>query len=222
MEKSEYFLRFQQMCIDILAKSGNCAESQSFFRNATTVPELVSAWKRYWAGLLHEVPELVIDAFRKNYDIYRKDINLAAVYYNEAPPATASVSIVLVGNSDQNWNNLTSMLAINGRHRVYVLGNHDVKVEGACNVFVNADDARVRLYDSCRANLKKGIVWAKDRSVVNGKGHVVCYDATTIKAFGGIVEDYGHQSIDAYNDTVVRTSINKRITLHDKAQIVLL
>lgn len=219
MEKSEYFLRFQQMCIDILAKSGNCAESQSFFRNATTVPELVSAWKRYWAGLLHEVPELVIDAFSKNYDIYRKDINLAGVYYNEAPPMYAPPSIILVGDKDAALSEDASFLELDGRHRVYVLGNREVLAMDSCNLIVNADTALVRLFDTCRANVEKGKIIAWNRTVVSGKGHIVCHDSSTVKIFGGTVDDHGHLSIDAYNDAVVKTSIDKRITLHDNARI---
>ncbi len=219
MEKNEYFLRFQQMCIDILAKSGNCAESQSFFRNATTVPEIVSAWKRYWDGLLHEVPELVIDAFRKNYGIYREDINRAGVYYNEVPPISAPPSIILVGDKDAAFSEDTSCLEIDGRHRVYVLGNREVLAMDSCNLTVNADGATVRLFDACRANVEKGKVIAWNRTVVSGNGHIVCHDSSTVKIFGGTVEDHGHLSIDAYNDAVVKTSIDKRITLHDKAHI---
>lgn len=221
MEKSEYFLRFQQMCINILAKSGNCAESQAFFRNATTVPELVSAWKRYWDGLLHEVPELVIDAFRKNYDIYRADINRAWVYYNEAPPMSAPNSVVLVGNDETDSKLGPQVLEIDGRHRVYVLGNMEVWAMDSCNLTINSDSAMVRLFDACRANVEKGKVIAWNRSIVSGKGYIICHDSATVKIFGGTVEDHGHLSIDAYNDAVVKTSIDKRITLHDNAKLEL-
>lgn len=221
MEKNEYFLRFQQMCIDILAKSGNCKESQSFFRNATTVPELVSAWKRYWDGLLHEVPELVIDAFRKNYDIYRKDINRAGVYYNEVPPISAPPSIILIGDNDIWKSKFLPCLEIEGRHRVYVLGNMEVWAMDSCNLTVNSDSAMVRLFDACRANVEKGKVIAWNRSIVSGKGYIICHDSATVKIFGGTVEDHGHLSIDAYNDAVVKTSIDKRITLHDNARLEL-
>lgn len=219
MEKNEYFLRFQQMCINILAKSGNCEESQAFFRNATTVPELVSAWKRYWDGLLHEVPELVIDAFRKNYDIYRKDINSAGVYYNEVPPISAPPSIILIGDNDVWKSKFLPCFEIEGRHRVYVLGNMEVWAMDSCNLTVNSDGATVRLFDACRANVEKGKVIAWNRSIVSGKGYIICHDSATVKIFGGTVEDHGHLSIDAYNDAIVKTSVNKRITLHDNAKI---
>ena len=61
----QYFIRFQELCIDILSQSDNCQESQNMFREAKSVPELVAAWQRFWAGVLHEVPEQVITAFSK-------------------------------------------------------------------------------------------------------------------------------------------------------------
>ena len=86
MKQDEYFLRFQQLCIGILAQSDNCMESQQQFKSARSVPELVTAWQRFWAGVLHEVPEQVIKAFADLYPVYRDDIIRAGVYYNEAPP----------------------------------------------------------------------------------------------------------------------------------------
>lgn len=86
MKQDEYFLRFQQLCIGILAQSDNCMESQQQFKAARSVPELVTAWQRFWAGVLHEVPEQVINAFADLYPVYRDDIIRAGVYYNEAPP----------------------------------------------------------------------------------------------------------------------------------------
>ena len=86
MKQDEYFLRFQQLCIGILAQSDNCMESQQQFKAARSVPELVTAWQRFWAGVLHEVPEQVIKAFADLYPVYRDDIIRAGVYYNEAPP----------------------------------------------------------------------------------------------------------------------------------------
>lgn len=86
MKKDPYFDRFQQLCIGILAQSDNCMESQQQFKAARSVPELVTAWQRFWAGVLHEVPEQVIKAFADLYPVYREDIIRAGVYYNEAPP----------------------------------------------------------------------------------------------------------------------------------------
>ncbi|GAY28433.1 hypothetical protein PvtlMGM1_1733 [Prevotella sp. MGM1] len=219
MEKNEYFTRFQEMCIGILAQSGNCEESQAFFHNAHTVPELVSAWKRYWDGFLHEVPSLVMEAFRKNYDIYREDINLAGVFYNEVPPLSAPPSIILVGDDDADGETPSPALVVDGRHRVYVFGARKVWTKGACNVFVNAEKACVRLSDACRANVEKGKVVAMDRTVVSGKGNIVCYGSVTVKLFGGSVEDYGHLLIDAYNDSRVISFTERKINLHDNAKI---
>ena len=100
MKKDPYFDRFQQLCIGILAQSDNCMESQQQFKAARSVPELVTAWQRFWAGVLHEVPEQVIKAFADLYPVYRDDIIRAGVYYNESP-ITNSGGMVLVGDKPE-------------------------------------------------------------------------------------------------------------------------
>ena len=245
MAKDRYFDRFQDLCISILAQSDNCMESQEQFRAAKTVPELVAAWQRFWAGVLHEVPEQVISAFANLYPIYHDDIAKAGVYYNEAPPPSSLSAMILIGDKTTSTERPAipsqgdpasalpeesalggspaeyTALPITGRHRIYVLGNMPLACYDHCNVLVNSARAQVAIYDNCRANVEQGTLLAYDRCIVNGHGDITCHDATTIYASGGTLHDLGHLAITAYNDTVIHSFTNKRITLHDKARLII-
>lgn len=246
MKKDPYFDRFQQLCIGILAQSDNCMESQQQFKAARSVPELVTAWQRFWAGVLHEVPEQVIKAFADLYPVYREDIIRAGVYYNEAPPvgiyptdpivpvsptekttvpsgspAGPSVTNAMILIGDRPVGSDTSHLVIRGRHRVYVLGDLPVTVTDNSSVHINSARANVTVTGSARANIEQGTLIARDRAVVNGKGDITCYDSTTIYVAGGVLHDKGHLDIIAYNDAVINSFTSRRIKLNDQARLVI-
>lgn len=246
MKKDPYFDRFQQLCIGILAQSDNCMESQQQFKAARSVPELVTAWQRFWAGVLHEVPEQVIKAFADLYPVYREDIIRAGVYYNEAPPvgiyptdpivpvsptekntvpsgspAGPSVTNAMILIGDRPIGSDTSHLVIRGRHRVYVLGDLPVTVTDNSSVHINSARANVTVTGSARANIEQGTLIARDRAVVNGKGDITCYDSTTIYVAGGVLHDKGHLDIIAYNDAVINSFTSRRIKLNDQARLVI-
>ena len=224
----KYFSRFQDLCIRILSQSDNCQESRQAFKSAKSVPELVTAWQFYWNGVLHEVPEQVLAAFNKFYPEYHDDIARAGIYFNESPATvpsgspeglevgvpTPSPSMVLIGDSDKP-------VHIEGRHRVYVLGNTPVTCSGQCNVNVIAERANVTLLGNCRCNAEAGTIIVKDRSVFNGKGNVTCYDSATVFIAGGTLEDHGHLNISAYSDSVVSSFTKQRIILYDQATITI-
>ncbi len=220
MTEDNHFSRFQQLCLSILAQSDNCQESQDLFRAANTVPELVAAWRKFWAGLLHEVPEQVIAAFNNFYPTYRSDLHRAGIFYNEDPSSVLGVfpaegsSVVLVGD-------FTVPLSLSGRFRVYVLGSTPLTCHGHSNVHVNSPRANVTLHDHCRANVEAGTVIAHDRSIINGRGDIICHDSTTVILMGGTLHDHGHLAITAYNDAVIHSFTSKKITLHDHAQLII-
>lgn len=235
----KYFSRFQDLCIRILAQSDNCQESQQAFKSAKSVPELVTAWQFYWNGVLHDVPEQVLAAFNKFYPEYHDDIARAGIYFNESPATvpeaspdgsttvpeaspsgqecgvqTPSPSMVLIGDGDKP-------VHIEGRHRVYVLGNTPVTCSGQCNVNVIAERANVTLLGNCRCNAEAGTIIVKDRSVFNGKGNVTCYDSATVFIAGGTLEDHGHLNISAYSDSAISSFTKQRIILHDQATLTI-
>ncbi len=222
-QEQDYFERFQSLCIKILSQSDNCQESQDLFRAAKSVPELVSAWQRFWAGVLHEVPEQVIKAFADLYPVYRDDIIRAGVYYNEAPVdldgrLLMTGGMVLIGDAAEG-DSVDHPLVIPGRHRIYVLGDLPLTVTDNCSVNVNADRACVTVKGFVRCNLEKGKVIAREHAVVNGHGVIVCYDATNIAISGGYVTDHGHMQITAYNDACVQSFTNRYITLNDHSTL---
>lgn len=212
MEKEQYFKEFQNLCVNILAQSENCQDSQKAFKEADTIPQLVSAWKRFWNGVLTEVSVQVVTAFANLYSVYRDDINKAGVYYNEEPQDVPTPAMVLVGDGEQE-------VEIHGNHHVYVLGNAPVSVYGNCSVYVGSTEANVSLYDYVRANVKAGTVAAHDRSYINGSGSLSCYDASVVNITGGTLDDYGHGKITAYNNAVVSSFTSKRIQLYGYATL---
>ena len=61
-DKGKYIEDFKKMGIGILAESNNCMESQKAFKEAKSVPEAVTAWMHYFAGVVDEVPRQVAAA----------------------------------------------------------------------------------------------------------------------------------------------------------------
>lgn len=221
MEKQQYFDDFQQLCINILAESDNCQESQQAFCAAGSVQQLVAAWLKFWSGVIHEVPAQVKTAFARLYSVYKDDINGAGMWYNEQPDIDDNRCIILIGDHpDYKSSDEEQVLTLRGNHRVYVIGNQPVSITGSCRVNISAEDADVCIYDGVNANIERGYVRAYGRSVVNGSGDITCHDAAVITAIGGIVHDHGHYHISVYNDTVVDGFTTNRVVLHDKARLV--
>lgn len=212
------FQKFQRVCLDVLSQSNNCAESQQLFGSAESIPEMVGAWQKFWAGMIHEVPEQVIKVFTEFYPVYREKIRLGGLYYDEAPVLTLSSPMascmVLVGDGDEP-------LEVSGRHRVYIIGARPVICRGNCKVYVCADRAQVDIYDNCRCNAEAGRVTAYGRSYLNGKGTLACHDSSTVYIVGGTLSDYGHLRIDAYNDAKVDSFTSRCITLHNQAELTI-
>lgn len=222
MAKDKYFDRFQKLCINILAQSDNCQESQNMFRAAKSVPELVQAWQRFWAGVLHEVPEQVIAAFGELYPVYRADIIRAGLYYNEAPVTPdgeplMTGGLVLIGDRPVDGDSVA--ITISGRHRIYVLGDQPVIITDNCSVNINADRANVELRGNARCNIEKGAVVARERSVVSGHGNITCYNSAIVSISGGTLTDHGHMRITAYGNAIVRSFTNRYITLNDNSKL---
>lgn len=216
MSKDNYFNDFRDICFGVLSQSGNCQESQDAFAATHSVPELVTAWKKYWKGIVTEVPRQTADAFAKFYATYRNDINRAGVYYNEAPPQTEQRATIIVGYADEK----KKELSLSGRHRIYVLGDMRVMAYGHCSVYVcDLAEANVVVNDHCRCSCENGHIEARGRSWVNGKGRIRCYNSTTIYCTGGVVTDYGHLAISAYNDVMVMSPTTRYISLYDKATL---
>lgn len=220
----KYFDEFKRLSLSILAQSDNCQESQDLFRAAQSVPEMATAWQRYWAGVLHEVPEQVIKAFSAFYPTYRDDVIRAGICYNEAPPADAPASIVLIGDpasdaTTPEGSPSGSPLVIGNRHRVYILGSLPVICTDNANVHIVSDRANVTLRGSARCNIEAGHVEVHDHAIVTGRGHVTCYDSATVFLYGGSVTSHGHMAITAYNDAAVHSFTNRRITLNDNSTL---
>ena len=78
--KEQKALRFKNLCISILAQSGNCKDSQHDFNDTHTIGQMCSAWWKYWHGLITEVPQQVVKAFENFYPDFKDEINAAGFY----------------------------------------------------------------------------------------------------------------------------------------------
>ena len=81
--KEEKALRFKQLCISILAQSGNCQDSQRDFGKVSSIKDMCDTWHKYWHGMITEVPQQVVQAFKDFYPDFKAEINAAGIFYNE-------------------------------------------------------------------------------------------------------------------------------------------
>ena len=210
-EKEKYVEDFKKMCIGILAESNNCMESQKAFKEAKSVPEAVTAWMHYFAGVVDEVPRQVAAAFAKMYDVYKEDVNKAGVYFNEEPPEGITARVVIVGDCDKD-------LTIGARHKVYVLGKAKVTLIEQAQATVNYPDAEIYAYDAARVTMRAGRAWMFDSSSFVGRGRVYAHNDCRIDISGGDVFSLGHRVISAYGDTIVKARSMQHVYLHDRAR----
>lgn len=200
METSPTFLAFRDMCISVLAQSGNCAASQSDFHAATNVPELCQAFKRYWDGLRTEVPQQVIACFEAHYPTYRDEIRSAGIAYNESHPAPGAFILIGSGTHD-----IDSSFA--NPQRVTVLGPATLTLRGNSRAYISHPDAVVTLRQHTRATIRSGTVHCRDWSVCTAGPDttVHTYDSSTIYSGSTVPEasasglptiiDHGHLRI---------------------------
>lgn len=203
VEKS---LRFKKLCIDILAQSGNCMDSQCDFKGTNTIQQMCGAWFKYWHGMITEVPLQVIQAFNDFYPDFKDEINAAGFYYNE----DSRNGIVIIGNS-------TDSIHLNFARNVYVLGNAHVVLHGSTSALVLNSNCKVELLDNSRATIKNGYGIARNRSQLTTHSNAECYDNAIVRITDGTLQDKGHASIYAYGHATINSFTNKLITLYDKA-----
>lgn len=189
MTNTDAFIEFKQLCLDILAQSGNCAESRIAFADCTTIPQLAQVWKRYMDGILNEVPEQFISAFDRLYGEYKDEINLAEIYYNEP----AARGIVFVGRCE-------TPLRIYGigpaAPKVYVLGPAHVTLLGHCQGYCNAEGATLELRDSSSGVVRKGHGIVRNFARLSCRTTCESYDASLVTlAEGATIQDNGHRRI---------------------------
>lgn len=211
-EKEKYVEEFKELCLGILAQSNNCKQSQQDFRAAKSVPEAVTAWMKYFAGVVDEVPRQVAETFGRLYGKYKSDINKAGVYYNETPPEMSNSMVVIVGDCDEK-------LQIGARHRVYVLGKAEVVVYWQASATVNHPDAMVRATNSARVSMREGSAEMCGSSHFVGKGTVYAWNSCRVDISGGKVYDFGHVRISAYGDSVVYSNHPQGVEVNDTACI---
>lgn len=215
MDHDNHFKEFQDLCISILAQSDNCEQSQTEFRAARSIPEIVTAWQHFWSGVLHEVPTQVLNAFATLYDEYRDEINKAGVYYNEYPSSNDHPAMILIGGHRHSG---SSRLTIRGSHKVYVLSNMPVTIYDHCKVHVTDPHADVVCRDSVACFAEDGYIKVFDNATFNGHAQrVECHDRSKVYISGGMVDDQGHLLIVGYNDSHIVGSTFRKIELHDHA-----
>lgn len=202
--------RFKTLCVNILAQSGNCQESQYAFRSTQSIPEMCEAWRKYWHGLITEVPQQVIDAFKAVYPEFKADINQGGIFYNEDSPT----GTVLVGDTDEEIHLYSS-------RKIYVLGKAHVILHNAATALVMNEGCKVELLDGSKATIKAGYGIARNYAHMVTCQEAECYDQSVVFITDGILHDHGHQKINAFGTATIETFTDRLIDLYDSAQIKL-
>ena len=204
-EKSE---KFKALCIDILAQSGNCQESQLAFRSTESIQQMCAAWHKYWHGMITEVPQQVMAAFRDFYPDYKSEINAAGIFYNEDSPT----GNVLIGDS-------TETIHLYHAHTAYILGNARVVLHNIASALVMNPDCHVELLDFSRATVKEGHAVARNQSRLTTNDSAECYDMSVVNITAGTLTDHGHRAIYAFGNSVVNSFTRQFISIYDNAKV---
>ena len=206
--KEQKALRFKNLCISILAQSGNCKDSQHDFNNTHTIGQMCSAWWKYWHGLITEVPQQVVKAFEDFYPDFKDEINAAGFYYNE----DSQNGIVLVGNSDKE-------ISLSRSRRITVLGKAHVVLRQSASALVLNPDCKVELHDTSRATVKQGYAVALDYSQLTTFDNAECFDQSVVHITNGTLQDNGHRAIYAYGSATINSFTTRLITLFDNSKL---
>ena len=196
--------RFKTLCVNILAQSGNCQESQHAFKSTQSIPDMCEAWRKYWHGLITEVPQQVIDAFKAVYPEFKADINHGGIFYNEDSPT----GTVLVGDTDE-------VIHLYSSRKIYVLGKAHVILHNAATALVMNEGCKVELLDGSKAVY----VIARNYSHLVTGCEAESYDQSVVFITDGTLHDHGHQKINAFGTAVIDTFTNRLIDLYDSARI---
>ena len=205
MEKSE---KFKALCISILAQSGNCQESQLAFRGTESIQQMCAAWHKYWHGMITEVPQQVMAAFRDFYPDYKSELNAAGIFYNEDSPT----GNVLVGDS-------TETIHLYHAHTAYILGNARVVLHNSASALVMNPYCHIELRDFSRATVKEGHAMARDHSRLTTNSSAECYDMSVVNITAGTLTDHGHRAIYAFGNAVVNSFTRQFISIYDNAKV---
>lgn len=204
--------RFRQRCLSVLAKSGNCQASQSDFSRAQTVAQMCSAWRKYWQGLVSEVPEAVIEAFEEYYTdtFFRQAFNAEGLYYNE----DCGTGQVIVGDSNEP-------IRLRYTPRAYVLGAAFVELHGRAFAYGLHPECCIELFDQSRAAVQHGFAIARGCSQLSTCQNALCYDRASVRITDGMLTDRGHADIRAFGHATVRSFTKRNITLYDQATLII-
>lgn len=205
---NEKALRLKQLCISILAQSGNCEASQHDFGETETIGQLCAVWHKYWHGMITEVPQQVIDGFREVYPEYKKDFNAEGIFYNE----DSQTGYVLIGDSDEP-------IHLSFARNAYVLGKAHVVLHLQASVLAMNAGCKIELFDSSRATIKEGYGIARNRSQLTTMGDAECYDCATVRITDGTLQDNGHGAIYAYGKATINSFTSRLINIYDNAKL---
>lgn len=208
--KDEKALRFKQLCIGILAQSGNCEASRHDFGMTSSIKEMCEAWHKYWHGMITEVPSQVVQAFHDFYPDFKAEINAAGIFYNE----DSRTGYVLVGDSDEP-------IHLSFARTAYVLGKAHVVLHLNASALAMNPDCKIELLDGSRATIKEGYAIARNHAQLTTGCNAECYDQSIVRITDGNLLDYGHRNIYAYGKATINSFTSRLIELSDKAKLII-
>ena len=200
--------RFKTLCVNILAQSGNCQESQHAFKSTQSIPDMCEAWRKYWHVLITDLSYHLIYAFKAVYPEFKADINQGGIFYNEDSPT----GTVLVGDTDEEIHLYSS-------RKIYVLGKAHVILHNAATALVMNEGCKIELLNGSKATIKAGYGIARNYSHLVTGSEAESYDQSVVFITDGTLHDHGHQKINAFGTAVIDTFTNRLIDVYDSARI---
>lgn len=179
MEEAKRACRERQACrngYDMLIRSKNVQE---------VLLTAVKNWDYVWRSKFYDV---VADNIDRWFEGLEQEFHAAGIYVNE--PTDKGIAIV---------SNAEETLVFEGRARVYIFARSRVIAKGGAQVYCRDSESIIELYGRAYGYVEQGMVVAHDWSEVESRGVCYSYDYCKVRAFGGILHDYGHRRLNTDN-----------------------
>ena len=208
---------------------------------AETPTMLLRAWVDNWNDVWKDrYADMLAGKVEALYAQYRHEFNSVGLWVNESGNRGKVLVTGCLGvetaesegtaggetaDGSKNGGNTawSGVINVEGTAEVYVVGDAEVHCYDNSAAYNHAaNNAIIVLHDYSRAYIDTGICVAYNNSKLNmNGGKASCYHTCDVNMDGGVLRDHGHRIIRAWgNETIIYSRTNRRIELHDGAQII--
>ena len=204
---------FKQACKAACHERHACTHGYIEMMDAKNIEEVATVWRRYWREIVGEMyADVIREEMPHHYIDIKEGFNLAGVYFNECPSSRQTRAFAIVGDSAE-------ALHVYGYAEVHVIGEAHVVAHDHARVFCSRPQAKIELLDYAYGEITNGYGIARNYSTLVSTTECESHNASVVTLRGGVLHDYGHYDIKAYNDAVIDSFTTMRIALFDNAKI---